>query len=236
MEEDMMERMLATMTVVLMTSLHVAGANEGIPMLPSEKAKMVPVFAAAWSSDENVVGIYSPPETSDMEYWGTKEHLAEWDEMNQKGYYPLHLRERLKGNPPALIYHNHVMGVCGNASTKPLFMVEGAYMVFVLRRYSPESVAKDALLFPTSASEDTNEPYMVEEGYAGVGCLKWPEKLPWGAPSPEMPAWYVRFSEDEIEDFRRCGEWCVGDENKSPMTPWGRELQKWARMRCSPSP
>lgn len=223
------------MAIIVLAMLLRAVASDGSEMVSSEKAKMVPVFAEAWLSDEMSVGIYSPPEMTDFEsYWRTDEHRAEKKEMTKRGYYPLHLREKLKGDPPELIYHNHVMVVCGHKPSRPLFIFSGARMVFVLRRFLPGDDAQDDLLFPTSASEDTNEPYMAEGGYAGVGCLEWPtkeqrrEKL-W----TEMPNWFVRISADEIEDFRHCGEWCAGDESKAPLTPWGQELQKWARKKRS---
>ncbi len=228
-----MKRVLGPMAIIVLAMLLRAVASDGSEMVSSEKAKMVPVFAEAWLSDEMSVGVYSPPEESDPGCWATKEHLDERLEMLQKGYYPLYLREKLKGNPPELIYHNHVLGVCGAASIRPLFINQGARMVFVLRRFMPGDEAKDALLFPTSASEESNEPYMAEEGYAGVGCLEWPEKDQFGHPCYAMPDWFVRISADEIEDFRHCGEWCAGDESKAPLTPWGQELQKWARKKRS---
>ncbi len=221
------------MAVIVMAMLQMANTSPGNGVLSVEKAKMIPVFAEAWLSDEMSVGVYSPPEESDPGCWATKEHLDERLEMLQKGYYPLYLREKLKGNPPELIYHNHVLGVCGAASIRPLFINQGARMVFVLRRFMPGDEAKDALLFPTSASEESNEPYMAEEGYAGVGCLEWPEKDQFGHPCYAMPDWFVHISADEIEDFRHCGEWCAGDESKAPLTPWGQELQKWARKKRS---
>lgn len=228
-----MKRVFAPMAVIVMAMLQMANTSPGNGVLSVEKAKMIPVFAEAWLSDEMSVGVYSPPEESDPGCWATKEHLDERLEMLQKGYYPLYLREKLKGNPPELIYHNHVLGVCGAASIRPLFINQGARMVFVLRRFMPGDEAKDALLFPTSASEESNEPYMAEEGYAGVGCLEWPEKDQFGHPCYAMPDWFVHISADEIEDFRHCGEWCAGDESKAPLTPWGQELQKWARKKRS---
>lgn len=229
-----MKRVLGPMAIIVMAMLQMANTSPGNGVLSVEKAKMIPVFAEAWLSDEMSVGVYSPPEESDPGCWATKEHFDERLEMLQKGYYPLYLREKLKGEPPELLYHNHVMVVCGHAPSRPLFIFRGARMVFVLRRCLPGDEAKDYLLFHTSSSEDTNEPYMAVEGYAGVGCLEWPtkeerrEKL-W----TEMPDWFVHISADEIEDFRHCGEWCAGDESKAPLTPWGQELQKWARKKRS---
>ena len=185
------------------------------------------------SFNRNDTTPYSPSEPSDA-YWQDETYYAEIREMFRSGYYLLLLRDALKGNPPKTIYHNIVIGTCGKEQDRPLFVEPGARLVFVLRRLPPGREGKDNLVFPTSAVGQEREVYMVEEGYAGVGCLEWPEKDIFGKPVSGAPAWYVRLSEEEIEDFKRCGEWVAGNETKTPETPWGRAMKQIATQRENP--
>lgn len=228
-----MSRVLLLAAGVAMVACRGAAEEGDGGGLSPEKAEMARVFAGAWRSGEISVGVYSPFEPSDTEYWEDEQYSAERREMSRSGYYFLLLREKLKGNPPKAIYQNIVIGTCGQAHVRPLFVEPGARMVFVLRRLPPGGEGKEHLVFPTSAVGQEREIYMAEEGYAGVGCLEWPEKDLFGKPAPEAPAWYVRLSAEEIEDFRSCGEWSAGKREgvdaPAPMTAWGRALLKWAR-------
>jgi len=202
--------------------------------LTAEKTEMAQVFAEAWRAEENSVGIYSKPEFEDADYWCGGKYFPEVEELDQQGYRPLVLRESLKGNPPQAMYFRTVLVMDGKGTKGPFFLSYGARAVFVLRRLPPGGQGKDNLVFLVPTSETSREYYMAEGGYAGFGCLEWPTEDRFGHPNPNIPKYFVRLSEEEIEDFKRCGEWVAGNETKTPETPWGRAMKQIATQRENP--
>ena len=104
-----MNRMPWWAVAVAMCASIVAGRDhvEEMPLSP-ERAEMARVFARAWTSENNSVGIYSGPTLDDIDYNYGGKNFPDVLEMNQRGYEPMLLRTRLKGNPPELFYYNSV--------------------------------------------------------------------------------------------------------------------------------
>lgn len=104
-----MNRMPWWAVAVAMCASIVAGRDhvEEMP-LSHERAEMARVFARAWTSENNSVGIYSGPTLDDIDYNYGGKNFPDVLEMNQRGYEPMLLRTRLKGNPPELFYYNSV--------------------------------------------------------------------------------------------------------------------------------
>lgn len=223
---------LARTTVAMALAAFQAASGSGEPEgLTAEKMEMAQVFAEAWLSGENSVGIYSMPEFEEADYWcgGTFFHNAY--ELLMQGYGPLALRKSLKGNPPHAMYFQSGLVMDGKGPRRPFLMSPGARVVFVLRRLPPGGQGEDNLVFLGPTSGTTREYFMAEGGYAGVGCLEWPMEDRFGNPVPNIPKYVVRLSEEELEDFKRCGEWVAGNATKTPETPWGRALKQIVTKR-----